>query len=58
MVIDSEGTVNVRKVTLGPTYENMIIVESGLEPNEQVAVEGMLKLRSGMKVKPVLASDQ
>ena len=58
MVIDSEGTVNIRKVTLGPNYENMVIVENGLEPNEQVAVEGMLKLRSGMKVKPVLVSDQ
>jgi membrane fusion protein (multidrug efflux system) len=58
MVIDSEGTVNVRKVTLGPNYENMVIVESGLEPNEQVAVEGMLKLQSGMQVKPVLVSDQ
>lgn len=58
MVIDSEGTVNIRKVTLGPNYENMVIVENGLESNEQVAVEGMLKLQSGMKVKPVLVSDQ
>ncbi|MEM7304458.1 MAG: efflux RND transporter periplasmic adaptor subunit [Pseudomonadota bacterium] len=56
MVVDNEGIVNVRKVTLGPHYENLVIVESGLKVGEQVAVEGILKLRNGMQVKPVPAS--
>jgi membrane fusion protein (multidrug efflux system) len=58
MVIDNEGIVNVRKVKLGPNFENMVIIESGLETGEQVAVEGLLKLRNGMKVKPVPSSSQ
>lgn len=57
VVINSEGIVNVRKVKLGPNYENMVIVESGLEAGEQVAVEGLLKLRNGMKVSPVPATE-
>ena len=56
MVVNEEGIVNVRKIEIGPRFENMFIVESGLEVGEQVAVEGILKLSNGMTVKPVPAS--
>ena len=57
IVIDAEGIANIREVKLGPHYENMVIVEDGLKKGEQVAVEGILKLRNGMKVRPVLVSN-
>lgn len=55
-VVDESGLVNVREIKLGPHYETMVIVEDGLKVGEQVAVDGILKLRNGMTVKPVSAS--
>jgi membrane fusion protein (multidrug efflux system) len=52
-VVDENGMVSVREVTLGPETNNDIVVESGLKPGETVIVEGLQKVRPGMTVRPV-----
>jgi membrane fusion protein (multidrug efflux system) len=50
-VIGQDGKVDLRIVETGPTYASMQVVGKGLEPGENVVVEGMQKLRQGMAVK-------
>jgi len=50
-VVGSDGKVDLRIVQIGPTYASMQVVTGGLQPGEQVVVEGMQKLRQGMPVK-------
>ena len=50
-VVADDGTVGLRSVQLGPEVDRLRLIESGLEPGEQVALEFM-KLRPGMKVVP------
>ena len=40
-----------RKITLGNRINDKVIVNDGLQPNEQVAIEGVQKLKEGAKVK-------
>ena len=51
-VVGSDNKIEVREVTPGPVKGNMIVVEKGLQGNETVIVEGLQKVRSGMKVDP------
>ncbi len=57
-VVDDNGVVSVREVTLGPETDNDIVVESGLQPGESVIVEGLQKVRPGMTVIPVPSASQ
>lgn len=50
-VVGGDNTVSYRLVTLGTTFGDMWIVESGLSDGEVVVTEGTQKLRSGQKVK-------
>lgn len=50
-VIGADGKVDLRIVEIGPTYASMQVIKSGLQPGENVVVEGMQKLRQGMVVK-------
>lgn len=52
-IIRPDSTAEYRKVTLGDTIDNRIIITSGVEVGEEVAVGGGMKLRNGMKVIPV-----
>jgi len=45
-----DQTVSTRTVTLGPNTADIVAVEKGLEPGEQVVVDGADKLRQGSKV--------
>lgn len=54
-VVGDEGLVEMRSVELGPTVGNLRIIDSGLEPGEQVAVE-IMKLRPGMTIAPRLVA--
>ncbi len=49
-VVGDDGTVELRQVQMGPRVDDQWIVESGLEPGERVALEGLQRLRSGMQV--------
>jgi membrane fusion protein (multidrug efflux system) len=50
-VVGADGKVDLRLVETGPTYASMQVVKSGLQPGENIVVEGMQKLRQGMQVK-------
>jgi multidrug efflux system membrane fusion protein len=49
-VVKPDHTVTVQKVKLGPTDGRRIAILSGLQPEENVVVEGADRLREGAKV--------
>lgn len=51
-VVGDDGVVDVRQVQMGPRIDDEWIVESGLEAGDRVALEGLQRLRPGMKVVP------
>lgn len=51
-VITADDTVEVRQVRVGPRLGSDWVIESGLQAGERVAVEGLLRLRPGMTVRP------
>lgn len=53
-VVGKDSTVEYREVSLGDTYGTEWGILSGVEPGEMVLTEGLLKVRSGMKVVPVV----
>jgi len=52
MAVKDDGTVESKVVRPGPTYENLRIIRSGLEPNDRVIIDGLLRARAGAKVTP------
>jgi membrane fusion protein (multidrug efflux system) len=50
-VVDKEGKVEPRPVTLGDAYENDWFVSEGLRAGDQVVVDGAITLRPGASVK-------
>ena len=50
--VDANNSVVVRDVTLGPSKDNDVVIESGLQGGEQIIVEGLQKVRPGMTVAP------
>jgi membrane fusion protein (multidrug efflux system) len=53
MVVAADGKVSPRTVKLGSSQGSDWVVLSGLQPGEQVMVDGFQKLRPGSPVKPV-----
>ena len=53
-VVADDGTVEMRAIELGPQIGRLVLVNSGLEVGERVAIEGLLNLRSGATVQPTL----
>jgi membrane fusion protein (multidrug efflux system) len=49
-VVKDDDTIEVRPVTLGPRIDDLWIVDKGLEPKERVVVEGLQRVRGGVKV--------
>jgi multidrug efflux system membrane fusion protein len=49
-VIKEDKTAEVRQVTVARTYENWAIIEKGVQPGEQVVIDGQLRLAPGVKV--------
>lgn len=52
-VIDENNKVVMRVVTTGPEYNNNVVIESGVNPNETVIYEGLLKVKPDMVVSPI-----
>ena len=50
-VVDESGVVQPRPLTLGVQSGSDYLVEQGLNPGEQVVVEGVIKVRPGMNVR-------
>lgn len=55
-VVNQDQTVSVRLITLGPTSGDVVAVEKGLMPGEQVVIDGADKLRQGAKVEVMTAA--
>jgi membrane fusion protein (multidrug efflux system) len=56
LVVDTAGTVAMRRVDPGATVEGRTVVATGLEAGETVIVEGLNKVRPGMTVDAALAT--
>ncbi|MGB1272349.1 MAG: hypothetical protein ACPG5T_09755, partial [Endozoicomonas sp.] len=52
LVVTSEQTVETRQVKMGRRMGPMWVVSQGLKANEQIIVEGLQKVRPGVKVTP------
>jgi membrane fusion protein (multidrug efflux system) len=50
MVVKTDGTVEQRMIKAGERVGNLWLVDSGVEPGEKVIVEGIQKVRPGVKV--------
>jgi RND family efflux transporter MFP subunit len=55
-IVDDQGKVNITPVRATFTYEGLRVVESGLKPGQNVIVEGLQLVRTGMTVKTRPAS--
>jgi len=53
-VVADDGAVRIRTVELGPQVGRMMLVKSGLEAGELVAIEGLLSLQNGAIIQPKL----
>ena len=55
-VVGNGNTVEVARIRGETTYRGLRVVESGLDPDNRVIVEGLQIARPGMKVKPVASA--
>ncbi len=56
LVVDAEDKVQVRRVTVGRSFEGRSIISSGLAEGERVITEGIQKVRPGQLVAPATSS--
>jgi membrane fusion protein (multidrug efflux system) len=49
-VVGSDEVVSIRSVTPGPRVGELWVMSEGLKPGERVIVEGVQKVRGGVKV--------
>ncbi len=50
LVLKPDSTVEYRAVTLGRVVDGLRVVHSGLQPGENVVINGLLRVRPGMRV--------
>ena len=55
MVVAPDNRVELRRIKPGQAYAGELVVDAGLEPDEQVIVEGIQKVRPGVLVDAKLA---
>ena len=56
MVIDEDGKAFGKVVKPGPMHDGYRIIRSGLDGNEQIVIEGLLRARAGAIVTPELVT--
>ena len=54
-VVKPDMTAEVRNVKTGTSFNNMTVIEEGINPGEQVVTDGQLKLVPGVTVQPKTA---
>jgi membrane fusion protein (multidrug efflux system) len=57
-VVDSDGTVKARSVAAAERIGDLWLISEGLEATDVVVLEGIQKVRSDMKINPVLTEFQ
>ena len=56
LVLKADNTVEYRPVTIGRVVDGLRTIDSGLKPGEKVVINGMMRVRPGMKVAATNAS--
>jgi membrane fusion protein (multidrug efflux system) len=56
-VVDADNKVTIRAVKPGPQFGDMWVIESGLQPQDKVVVDGLQRIRDGMTVAPTPFKD-
>jgi len=56
-VVGADNKVTIKRVTLGPQFGDMWVVDSGLQPGESVIVDGLQRVRTGVVVHPTPFKD-
>lgn len=52
LVVNDQNEVQRRDVTVGSKLADMVVINQGLEPDDQVIVDGLQRARAGSKVTP------
>jgi len=52
-VVKDDMTVELRPVVAGDTWQQVTVVEEGLQPGETVVIDGLLRAAPGLKVRIV-----
>lgn len=55
--LGSDNVANPKYVTLGPVVDGLRVVTAGLEPDDTVVVNGLMRVRPGTKVAPQQAAE-
>jgi multidrug efflux pump subunit AcrA (membrane-fusion protein) len=55
LVVDKEEIAQYRKIHLGATLDDKCIVTEGLSSEDEVIIDGIARVRPGMKVAPQTA---
>jgi multidrug efflux pump subunit AcrA (membrane-fusion protein) len=50
LVLKNDNTLEYRAVTIGRLIDGLRAVESGVQPGERVVINGLMRVRPGMKV--------
>ncbi len=56
LVVNDNNVVERRNVSVGPVFERLRVIDSGLEPNAKVIVNGLQRARPGVPVKPSMVA--
>ena len=54
--VSKDNVVNPKYVTLGPVVDDLRVIVSGLDPEDDVVVNGLMRVRPGVKVLPERAT--
>jgi membrane fusion protein (multidrug efflux system) len=57
-VVGGDGTVAFRNVKVGPRMDTLWVIDEGVKPGDRVVVEGLQRIKDGMKVTPREVSKQ
>ncbi|MEO6847382.1 MAG: efflux RND transporter periplasmic adaptor subunit [Chthoniobacterales bacterium] len=52
-IVDKNNTAELRKIKVGPSENNMALIEEGLAANERIVVDGQYKLQPGSKIEEI-----
>lgn len=52
LVVDSDDVVRMKYVTLGQSFNNLRVIKSGLQEDDRVIVNGLMRARANQKVNP------
>ena len=52
LTVDADDTVRQKYVTLGQVADGLRVIKQGLDANDRVVVNGLLRARPGQKVTP------